>query len=587
MSKLSDFRAQNPEYDNMSDAELSYRLYKKFYGDRPLMVYANDLGLDSKQKMDFLKYAGQQGDSISFNTKTNSQPSYGGAGMGAARSAFQGMTFGGGDEIVGGGVAAVKKLTGDGRPIGDIYRQEQQREKQRVEEFRKDYPKTSLMSELSGGLIVPLGATKTIKGAMATGGTIGGIASFLNSDGTLTERALNMPLGAILGTLFGGGVAATGQALSGQLGAIISKKAQQAAAAGGKALDVLKKEAREAYNQAFQEGVSIKPEAFNNLLDNIIQKVSGGREIKEKLTPQGAAVIEDMSKSLQGLVKEAGDIPEGGGLANVVQNALQRADDNKGLSLDDLEYFRQLAGVPAGNFNNQAEARIGKIIKNEIDDFVTKLGSGDVYGGDPAVAAKAIEKARNTWSRMRKTEVIDKLLEKAGTYAGGKESGLRNQISNILRNDKKRAQFSKDEIELLMQIRQGSPLGNLIANIAAAGYSVTGGRGNLGQGVASTTGPIAALIGYELGGVGGAAAGILLDQTVKTGIKAVQELSMEQKVMLFRDIVANGLAKEVRKKNPSAMRLLETAAKNAPRAVPAAIAGADAPLTEEIEIMMR
>ena len=82
------------------------------------------------------------------------------------------MTFGGGDEIVGGGVAAVKKLTGDERPISEIYRQEQQREKQRVDDFRADYPKTSLMSELSGGLIVPLGATKkTVKGAMATGGS--------------------------------------------------------------------------------------------------------------------------------------------------------------------------------------------------------------------------------------------------------------------------------------------------------------------------------------------------------------------------------------------------------------------------------
>lgn len=188
---------------------------------------------------------------------------------------------------------------------------------------------------------------------------------------------------------------------------------------------------------------------------------------------------------------------------------------------------------------------------------------------------------------MRKTEAIDKLLEKAGTYAGGKESGLRNQISNILRNDKKRAQFSKDEIELLTQIRQGSPLGNLIANIAAAGYSMTGGRGNLGQGLANTTGPIAAVVGYNVGGLTGMGAALLLDQGVKTGIKAVQELSMEQKVMLFRDIVANGLASEVRKHNPTALRLLETAARNAPRAVPAAIAGADAPLTDEIDTMMR
>ena len=76
----------------------------------------------------------------------------------------------------------------------------------------------------------------------------------------------------------------------------------------------------------------------------------------------------------------------------------------------------------------------------------------------------------------------------------------------------------------MMQIRQGSPLGNLTINIAAAGYSVRVVEANLGQGLASTTGPIAALIGYELGGVSGTAAGVLLDQTVKTGIKAVRKI---------------------------------------------------------------
>lgn len=596
MSKLSDFRTKYPQYDNMSDAELSYKLYKKFYSDKPLMIYANDLGLDSKQKMGFLKYAGQQGDSISFSkggntdkamVNTSTGTTYGGPIVGGARSVLQGITVGGGDEVVGGGVAAIKKLTGDPRPFTDIYKQEQQRELQRVQDFRSDYPKGSLMGELGGGLVLPLGIPKTIKGAMATGGALGGIGAFLNTDGTLSERGLNTPLGVLLGAVFGGGVAATGQAFGSQLRAIISKKAQQAAAAGGKALEVLKQEATQAYNKAFDAGVNIKPEAFKTLLDDIILKVSGGREIKEKLTPQGAAVIKDMSDSLEKLVKDVGGVDNQGGLANVVQNALRKTDD--GMSFSDLQYYRDLAGVPSANFNNPAEQRIGGIIKKEIDKFVNKLSDGDVYGGDPAVAAKAIEKARNTWSRMRKSEVIDKILDKANSnaYAGGKESALRNQISNILRNDKKRAQFSKDEIELLIQIRKGSPIGNLIANIAAAGASVTGGRSNFGQGLSSATGATAALIGYELGGFTGATIGILLDQGIKTGIKAVQELSMEQKVKLFRDIVANGLAKEVRKKNPSALRILERAANSAPKATQAAIAVTDDPLTQEIDRMMR
>ena len=83
----------------------------------------------------------------------------------------------------------------------------------------------------------------------------------------------------------------------------------------------------------------------------------------------------------------------------------------------------------------------GTIIQKEIDTFVKKLGSGDVYGGDPAVAAKAIEKARNTWSRMRKTEVIDKLLENAPDIYRWQRKRIRNQISNILRSEKTSAVF--------------------------------------------------------------------------------------------------------------------------------------------------
>ena len=74
----------------MSDAELTYRLYKKFYSDKPLVGYAKDIGFDKSQSLDFLKFASDAGDTISYE---KTAPTVGGDVGGVARGAFQGLTL--------------------------------------------------------------------------------------------------------------------------------------------------------------------------------------------------------------------------------------------------------------------------------------------------------------------------------------------------------------------------------------------------------------------------------------------------------------------------------------------------------------
>ena len=96
-------------------------------------------------------------------------------------------------------------------------------------------------------------------------------------------------------------------------------------------------------------------------------------------------------------------------------------------------------------------------------------------------------------------------------------------ISNILRDPKKRKQFSRDEVALLTQIREGTPLGNLIGNIAQAGYSLTGGRNVFGGGLAGAGGVVGAAVGATVGdGLTGAAIGVLLEQAATTGVKYIR-----------------------------------------------------------------
>tara|TARA_E500000081_G_scaffold67167_1_gene69161 strand:+ start:4066 stop:5772 length:1707 start_codon:yes stop_codon:yes gene_type:complete len=556
---FQDFRTKNPSYDNVPDGKLIYGLYNKPQFEKvPLMKFANAIGLTSEQKMEFLKYAGSKGKNISFDTE--GEPSYGGLAQGTARSAFQGLTFGGGDEIVGGGAAAVKKFKGDDRPFTDIYKEEQTREKQRVEDFRADYPKTALVSEIGGSLVLPFGATKTVGGMLATSGAMGGAAAFLNSDGSFNERILQAPFGVLLGMAFGGAFAVAGKTINEQVKSILTKRAAKAAAQGAEALETLKQQASQAYSDAFDQGVSIKPEVFKAMLDDVVAKVSGGRPLRSKITPQGADTIKAMNDELKRITK-----------------------DNTGFSLDDIDYLRQLTEAGASNFGNKQEQRIAMIIKTNLDDFVNKLSKGDIYGGDVATATKALTEARETWSRMRKTEVIEELLRDARTYAGGLESGLRNSISKILRNRKRRRQFNKDELKLLTQIREGSPIGNLIGNMSMGGLSLTGGRSNINQ--MGITGVASAAIGAAVADNPylGAAMGAIIEGSVATGVRYVRELQMEAKVKLFKDIIANGLAEEVFKKNPTAYKLLERAAGGSQAATKATIAAGDEPVATEIQ----
>lgn len=561
MNKLDQVRKEYPQYKDWSDERLAYGLYKKFYSDKPLAGYAKEIGLDKSKALSFLKYAAEKGDAVSFDGESQAQ--VGGKGVGVARGALQGITFGAGDELVAGGVAAGRKLVeGDERPIGQIYEQELQRERQRIGQFREEAPVLAYGSEIAGGIAVPIGAAKNVKEAIGIGAGLGGVSAAATSEGDVMDRLMAVPVGAAMGAILGGTLQVAGQTVNAQIKSYLSKKAQRAAAQGAKAVDDLKAEARQAYNAARGAGVTITSEAFDDLLTKTIQEASGGRRISSKLTPKAAAVISEMKDEAQRILTGEG----------------------QALGIDDLDYLRQLANIPAADFQNPAEQRIAGIIQNNIDDFLSNLSESQISGGSADEAVAALKKARETWSRMRKTEKVEEILQNARTYAGGLESGLRNQISTILRNKKKRAQFSKDEIALLTQIREGTPIGNLIANMSQAGFSMTGGRNVFGGGLAGATGAASAGVGAAVGGPVGAAVALLLEQGATTGVKFVREMAMENRVQLFRDIVANGLASQVKQANPSAFRLLEAAASAATRG---AIAVGDQPTSETINLMTR
>tara|TARA_R110000764_G_scaffold201097_1_gene286343 strand:- start:201 stop:1859 length:1659 start_codon:yes stop_codon:yes gene_type:complete len=537
MSNMKAARESYPQYADLSDAELMAAVYKKHYSDIPVMGFVKtlmsdfDMGMD--QVKEFSKIAKDQGADFSFSQPT---PSVGGKSLGAVRGGIQGLTFGAGDEIVGGGVAALRKLTGDERAIGDIYSDELSRERSRIDQFRETNPALAYGSEIAGGVAAPLGAVKTIKGAAGIGLGTGAAAGFLGSEGGLEQRATGAVTGGVLGALLGSGLQGAAKGITGSFEDYMTSRAARAVAEGAESVEALKREASNAYEVANASGVRVDKAVFDDLITKITSGIAGGsaRSVRPKLIPKASDALDAMKEYTK-----------------------------RSVGIDDLEYFRSLAQAPASMVTDKAEQRAASIMINGIDDFVDSI-TPDKLSVNPEKAQEAfgsLKKARELWARMRKTERIQKIIDVAeeGGYAGGFESGIKTQIGNILRNAKLRRGYSKNEISLLTQIQKGTPVGRILAGISYLGISPSGGRRALNASGAVMGGAAGFLAGGPIGALLGAGAEI----TATSALRAVREMSLNKQISLYADVLASGKADQVVKEYPGLMRYLQAVATKA------------------------
>lgn len=120
----------------------------------------------------------------------------------------------------------------------------------------------------------------------------------------------------------------------------------------------------------------------------------------------------------------------------------------------------------AAKSNDPAEQALGSIIVQRIDDTMASLTPEDVLQGNADEAAAAWAQGRELWGQFRKSEMVDKAMEKANRAAqksgtgGNTDNALRQKISAILDSDRLRRGFTKDEIAQMEAIVKGAPLTN-------------------------------------------------------------------------------------------------------------------------------
>lgn len=112
-----------------------------------------------------------------------------------------------------------------------------------------------------------------------------------------------------------------------------------------------------------------------------------------------------------------------------------------------------------------AERKAASQLLDEFDDYVMNAPASAAVTSDKA-AMQAWKDARADYSKMKKSEMITDILERADVSQGSKEANIAAQLSSLAKNDKKMRFFTAEEQDAIRQAAKGGPLQSTLRTIA-------------------------------------------------------------------------------------------------------------------------
>lgn len=494
MKTLSDLRAQFPQYDQVSDGDFLMGIHRKFYPSVHPRTFLNAIdGAENAHatiRNDALKSWWRDNAAKPMDGETGAQAEQrlsgtslgvdeGGRVGAVARSALQGLTFGGGDEAV----AAGASLLG-----GNPYEFELARERARLSQGREQYPVSSIAAEIGGAVALPgigaagavgQGASLPARAAIggATGAAMGAAYGFGAGEGGVEQRALDAGGGALFGGAVGAAIPVAGAAIRAGAEKVASNRAFGRAISAADSPDQMRAAANQLYQQADQV-TGLPRQSFTQSAQGIINDAAR-KGMDADLTPGAAKVADRIADAA--------------------------TDPQATIGFRELDILRRKAAVPAGNIANRTESAIGSQMVEGIDDFISSV--------DPNLSG-VVKEARDLWGTLRRVEMVQGAIAKARNTASGFENGLRGEFRKILNNPKLRRGLNAQEIAAMEQVVRGTKAGNLLRQIGRIGIGLSGQSNGLGAAIGGIAGTAAG------GPIGGAAA-----IGLGTGAKALAERS--------------------------------------------------------------
>jgi hypothetical protein len=280
------------------------------------------------------------------------------------------------------------------------------------------------------------------------------------------------------------------------------------------------------------------------------ERAAGLAKVPSEVIPTRAELA-DAARAAYKRADEAGVVVSENSLKGlktrvVSSAALKKILQSKGeLTLTEVETLRKVAKDAQGSIK-PADKRLASMIVDELDDYIDNLSGADVVAGD-ATKVKALKEARGLYSRAKKSEVIEDLMQRAQDSASqfsgsGLENSIRTQFRALAKNKKQMRMFTAEEQAAIRRVAQGGPVENamrFIGKFAPTGVVsgvLTGGAG------AMIGGPLGAAL--PLAGLGGRAAATRM---------TMRNVRRADELMRRGPVQANALAKQKAEKQRNAL----------------------------------
>jgi hypothetical protein len=210
------------------------------------------------------------------------------------------------------------------------------------------------------------------------------------------------------------------------------KRPQKQEALSTQALDRI---ATDRYDQLQKSGVQLKTDEFVNAMDDIAK---GLRQegYTPKAFPKVAGAIEELTSTAQ---------PK---------------------DWTELQALRKM--IRSGQKSIEPEERrMASILLDDYDNYLMTVPKESIASGDMKNAGQLWSEARNAYSRMKKSEVFEDMLneaklDKSKFTQSGEENSLAKQLRQLAKNDKKMRLFTKDEQDAIEKAAKGGNVQNML-----------------------------------------------------------------------------------------------------------------------------
>lgn len=193
-------------------------------------------------------------------------------------------------------------------------------------------------------------------------------------------------------------------------------------------------ESKNLYDKAKQSGVQFDTKKFADEMFNMSSQLRG-EGYTPKAYPGIASVVEEMTN-----VRNPKDFTELQAIRKMIQGQQKSAD---------------------------AETRrLASILKDDFDNYLLNAPDAHITSGSKE-GTKLWGEARNSYSRLKKSEIFDDMLQnaeldKSKFTQSGAENSMAQQLRQLAKNDKKMRTFTPQEQDAIREAAKGGNVQNLL-----------------------------------------------------------------------------------------------------------------------------